>query len=165
MSIDNNTAIISHKNTTYYRDKSWFACTTRPFAEKTIARFDLTDRIDFIAGSYLEDDLPGTYDVVWLSHILHGESPEDAAMIVKKAAAVLVPGGMIMIHEFILEDTEDRPLFPALFSLNMLLGTGGGRSYTQQQLTDMLEKAGAADITRTPFKGPTESGILMGTCP
>ncbi len=31
--------------------------TTRPFAEKTIERFNLSDRIDFVPNNYLEDDL------------------------------------------------------------------------------------------------------------
>jgi hypothetical protein len=36
----------------------------------------------------------------------------------------------------------DKPLFPALFSINMLIGTSEGRSYTEKQLVNMLENAG-----------------------
>jgi hypothetical protein len=46
---------------------------TQPFAEKTIQQAGLGDRIDFLGGSYLEDTLPGSYDIAWLSQILHGE--------------------------------------------------------------------------------------------
>jgi hypothetical protein len=31
----------------------------------------------------------------------------------------------------------DSPLFPALFSLNMLPGTDSGKAYSEQQLMDM----------------------------
>jgi len=137
--------------------------TTRPFAEKTVARFNLADRIDFQSGSYLTDEIPGRYDAAWLSHILHGEGPADCLDILKKTVSVLEPGGRIMIHEFILENSLDGPLFPALFALNMLLGTESGQSYSQAQLEEMLTKAGARDIERLPFKGPTESGILVAT--
>ena len=136
--------------------------TTRPFAEKTIARFGMTDRIDFMEGNYLEEDITGTYDVAWLSQILHGEGPDDCRMIVKKAAAALEPGGLIMVHEFILDNTMDGPLFPALFSLNMLLGTDGGQSYSEAQLTGMLANAGVKEIRRLPFRGPNDSGIIVG---
>jgi hypothetical protein len=51
--------------------------TSRPFAEKTIKRFDLSDRIDFRGGNYLKDDIEGRFDAAWLSHILHGEGPEE----------------------------------------------------------------------------------------
>jgi SAM-dependent methyltransferase len=136
--------------------------TTRPFAEKTIARFGLQDRIDFVDGNYLEDEISGTFDVAWLSHILHGESPEAATGIVQKAASSLSPGGMIFIHEFILNNTLDGPLSPALFSLNMLLGTPSGQAYSEKQLMGMLQKFGGSDIRRLPFRGPADSGIIAG---
>ncbi|HDI60776.1 MAG TPA: SAM-dependent methyltransferase, partial [Desulfobacteraceae bacterium] len=60
--------------------------TTRPFAEGTIARFALTERIDFADGDYHKDPLPGGFDAAWLSHVLHGESPATAARMVAKAA-------------------------------------------------------------------------------
>jgi len=136
--------------------------TTRPFAEKTIARFGLADRIGFVEGDYTCQDITGRYDAVWMSHILHGESPQICRQMVQKAAGALEPGGLILIHEFILDDDLAGPLFAALFSLNMLVGTDGGRSYSQQQLTAMLAQAGCTGIRRLPFCGPTQSGIIAG---
>ena len=137
--------------------------TTRPFAEKTIEKFDLTDRIDFVDGNYVEEGIEGVYDVAWLSHILHGEGPKDCQRIIQKAVSALEPGGMIIVHDFILNNTMDGPLFPALFSLNMFLGTSGGQSYSEKQITGMLAKAGVKEIRRLSFKGPTDSGIITGT--
>ena len=141
--------------------------TTRPFAEKTIARFKVSDRIDFISGNYIEEefDLPDAYDAAWLSHILHSEGPKQARDIVRKAVSALKPGSRIYIHEFILNDTLDGPLFPALFSINMYLGTPLGQSYSEAQLSDMLKANGIKDIKRLSFEGPTQSGILAGMKP
>ncbi len=136
--------------------------TTRPFAEKTIQRFKLADRINFMDGNYLEDPVEGSYDVAWLSHILHGEGPEDCRMIIKKAVAALETGGMIIIHDFILNNSMDGPLFPALFSLNMLLGTESGQSYSEEQIIDMLAAAGVRDIRRISIDTPNDSGIIVG---
>ncbi len=136
--------------------------TTRPFAEKIIEKFGITGIVNFVSGNYLENDIPGEYDTVWLSQILHGESPENCLMIIKKAVSVLNPGGLILIHEFILENSLDSPLFPALFSLNMLIGTDGGRSYSEEQLADMLDKNGITDIKRLDFTGKNDSGIIAG---
>ncbi len=136
--------------------------TTRPFAEKTIARFGLSDRIRFSAGDYHEDMINGTYEVVWLSQILHAESHEDCRRLVGKAAAALEPGGVMFIHEFILEDNMDGPLFPALFALNMLLGTPRGQSYSESQLREMMRQAGLGHIRREPYVGPMQSGIISG---
>ena len=138
--------------------------TTRPFAEKTIKKFNVSDRIDFLPGNYVEDEFiePNLFDAAWLSHILHGEGPEQAQEIIGKAVLALKPGSKIFIHEFILNDTMDGPLFPALFSINMYLGTPDGQSYSETQLSEMLKSHGVKNIQRLSFVGPTQSGILSG---
>ncbi len=135
---------------------------TKQFAKKVINRFGMNERVNFLPGNYLEDPIEGTYDVLWLSHILHAEGKKDCEAIIKKAVSALLPGGVILIHDFILENTKDAPLFPALFSLNMLLGTKEGRSYAEVEIIEMLEKSGVTEIYRIPFQGPTDSGILSG---
>ena len=137
--------------------------TTRPFAEKTINQFNLTDRIRFTEGNYLNDPIAGRYDAVWLSHILHGEGPEDCRRIIQKAVEALEPGGVIIIHDFILNNSMDGPLFPALFSLNMLLGTDSGQSYSENQIIDMLATAGVKDMRRIAVESPNDSGIIIGS--
>jgi predicted O-methyltransferase YrrM len=139
--------------------------TTRPFAQKTVESFGLTDRIDFVNGNFLEDPIPGAYDVAWLSHILHGEGPEDCLNIIQKAVSSLKPGGLIIIHEFFLNDEMDGPLFPALFSLNMLGQTQKGRSYSKGQLETMLTTAGVMDIRSIEVVTPNDSAILLGSTP
>ena len=136
--------------------------TTRPFAETTIGKYGLSDRIRFQAGSYLKDPVEGRYDVAWLSHILHGEGPDDCQGIIQKAVSALSPGGMILIHEFILNNEMSGPLFPALFSLNMLLGTASGQAYSEQQLSNMLTGAGVRNIHRIAIDSPNDSGIIAG---
>lgn len=135
---------------------------TRSFAEATISSFGVGDRVEFVAGDYLQDPLPGGFDVAWLSHILHAEGPENCRNILTKAARSLKPGGLLLIHEFILNDAMDGPEFPALFSLNMLLGTQNGQSYSESHLRDMLAGVGARDIRRLDFVGPNDSGIILG---
>ena len=65
-------------------------------------------------------------------------------------------------NEFILDEDGTSPTFPALFSLNMLLATNGGRSYTRAQLAAMLGEAGVREVRLLDFLGPTESRILAG---
>jgi predicted O-methyltransferase YrrM len=137
--------------------------TTRPFAEKIIKQFDMTSRMSFQDGDFLEDDIEGRYDAAWLSHILHGEGPQNCRNIIRKTVAALEPGGVIIIHDFILNSTMDGPLFPALFSLNMLLGTEDGQAYSEKQLTDMLQEAGVKQIERFSYQGPNDAGVIMGT--
>jgi len=136
---------------------------TRPFAEKTVEKFGVKNRVAFADGNYLEDPIEGKYDAVWMSHILHGEGPGDCQKIIYKAVRAMEPGGIIMVHDFFLKDSMDEPLFPALFSLNMLLGTPYGQAYSEKQISDMLAEAGVRDIRRLDFRGPNDSGVIIGT--
>jgi predicted O-methyltransferase YrrM len=136
--------------------------TTQPFAEKTVAMHGLSDRIRFRPGNFTTDQLGGPFDVVWLSHILHAEGMKTCKNLIKKAVGALSPGGMILIHDFFLNDTMDGPVFPALFALNMLQATKEGQSYSEYQVRKMMGEAGIRDIQRLAYLGPTESGILQG---
>lgn len=136
--------------------------TTRPFAEKTISAFNLEERIRFMEGDFLKDPIDGQYDALWLSHILHAEGPRQCRILMQKAVNVLKPGGMIIVHDFFLNDRQDGPLFPALFSLNMLLGTDSGQSYSEGQVAEMLTDTGVRNVRRIPVTLPNDSGILTG---
>lgn len=134
--------------------------TTRPFAEQTAARFDLSDRIAFVAGDLVADPIGSGFDVVWLSHLLHSEGPETCAAIVAKAAEALADGGLLLVQEFILDDSRTAPLHPALFSLNMLIGTPEGQAYAQGELAAMMRRAGLDQVRRLPIELPNGAGIL-----
>ena len=139
--------------------------TTRPFAEKTIERFGMASRIDFMEGDYLMDIIEGSFDVIWMSQVLHAEGAGDCLRLLNKAVSAAAADALVLIHEFILDDTKDSPLFPALFSLNMLLGTAHGQSYSEGRIREFMEGAGLTDIERLPFTGPNDSAIMAGRVP
>ena len=139
--------------------------TTRPYAENIIAHHNMSDRIKFVAGDYIEDALPDNFDVVWLSHILHSVGPRHGQRLLAKAAGALLRDGLFIIHDFFLKESMDGPLFPALFALNMLLATESGQSYSELQVRGMMEHVGLERIERLPYQGPTESGIIWGAMP
>lgn len=137
--------------------------TTEPFAGKTVRQFGLADRIEFAGGDFHEDPLPdGPFDAAWLSHILHSSGPEECREIIEKTVRVMQPGGMVMIHDFILDDSKDGPVFAALFALNMLVNNPYGRSYSRQEIAGMMERAGIRNISLHPFRGPNDSAIMYG---
>ncbi len=139
--------------------------TTRLIAEKTISQFDLLERISFVAGDFQDDSFPGCYDVAWLSHVLHGEGESGCARMLQKTVDVLEPGGRLLVQEFILDDTRDGPLFPALFSLNMLLGTPQGKAYSEAEIRSLLAAAGLEQIERLPVDLPNGIGVLCACKP
>lgn len=136
--------------------------TTKPLAEKYIARHKLQERINFVAGNFMKDTLPSGFDLVWLSQILHGQNPEDAASLVARAAGSLDKGGLLLVHEFVMNDDFRDSVFPALFGLNMLVNTEDGQSYTEKELVNMLKNAGLTEIRRLELNLPKGRAVLAG---
>lgn len=136
--------------------------TTRIFAEGIISRFDLSRRVAFIPGNYHTEALPGGFDAAWLSHVLHADGPGACGALLRKTVAALEPGGILLVQEFILHDAKDGPPFPALFSLNMLLGTDGGQSYSESELSSMMTEAGLVDVRRLALELPNGAGVMRG---
>ena len=110
----------------------------------------------------MEKDITGAYDVAWLSHILHREGPETCRKMIKKTVDTLKPEGLLIVHDFVLNNSMDGPLFPTLFSLNMLLGTDDGQAYSEKQIMDLLAGAGLKDIRRIAVDTPNDSGVIVG---
>jgi SAM-dependent methyltransferase len=136
--------------------------TTQPFAEAILQRFAMADRIDFAAGDFLAGPLPAGFDVAWLSHVLHGEGPGGCSKLLANACEALEPGGLLLVQEFILDETRAAPLFPALFSLNMLLGTPQGQAYSEPELAALLQQVGLSQIERLAIELPNGAGIMAG---
>lgn len=107
---------------------------TVAIARQRVAAEGLEGRIGFVEGSWDTDELPGGFDVVLLSNVLHGAG-SGAAMKLAKARRALEPGGLVVVQEFVLDDAKTGPLVPALF--NVMVG-----AYSRGELMGALREAG-----------------------
>jgi ubiquinone/menaquinone biosynthesis C-methylase UbiE len=110
--------------------------------------------INFTAGDFHVDDIGAGFDLIFISQILHSLSIEEARALIGKARDALGPKGRIVIHEFLLEKDRAHPVPAALFSVNMLVNTAAGRSYTTREMQEWLAKAGFKAV-RTKALGET----------
>jgi SAM-dependent methyltransferase len=133
-----------------------------PLTRDYIRKAGLSDRVDVRAGDYEKDPLPGGYDLVFLSAIIHSCSPEGTRRLLRKCARSLNPGGRIAIQEFVVDESRTAPAFSVFFALNMLVGTPGGDAYTESEIGSWLKAAGFRAIKRrdTPFDTALVTGRL-----
>ena len=117
-------------------------------AEGYIRQAGLADRVETVAGDFETDPLGSGFDLVFLSAILHGNSPAQNRALLRKGAEALVSGGQPVVHDFIMDEDRMAPPFGALFGLNMLVGTDGGDTYTESEVRRWMEGAGFAHIVR-----------------
>jgi len=65
-------------------------------------RYDTTNRVTYVAGNALNDDLgKEKYDLIMINNVVHHFTSEQNFFLAKKIAAALKPGGIYAIGEFI----------------------------------------------------------------
>jgi 2-polyprenyl-3-methyl-5-hydroxy-6-metoxy-1,4-benzoquinol methylase len=116
---------------------------------KRVARREGVKGIKYMAGDFHYDDIGSGYDLILMSQILHSNSAEENATLMARCADALNPGGTIAVHEFPLDETRTKPPFSALFGINMLVATPGGRTYAPSEIRGWLRSAGLKGIKQT----------------
>ncbi len=132
-----------------------------PLTQSYIHNAGLDDRITARPGDMLTSPLGQGYDLVLLSAICHMFSPEQNRGLLKRIHDALAPHGRLVIQDFILSADKTAPRFAALFSLNMLVGTQGGASYSEPEYADWLHQAGFGKVERVRLPGP--ASLIIGT--
>ena len=107
--------------------------------------------------------IPGSYDVIFLSNIIHGESFENNRSLIRKLVSNLKPGGQIVIKDHILDDSRTTPPVGAIFSLLMLLTTESGRCYSFNEIRSWMEQAGLSQVRQIDLPPPLTSSLVVGT--
>jgi 3-hydroxy-5-methyl-1-naphthoate 3-O-methyltransferase len=133
--------------------------TVTPIARGHIEKAQLNDRITTRDGDMRKDDFGGGFDLAFISAICHMFSPEENLQLLKRVHKALIPGGKIVIQDFILDPDKTSPRNAAVFALNMLVGTPGGGTYSEIEYSDWLKKVGFVEIRRIPLPGPT--GLII----
>jgi len=134
---------------------------TSKITGKFVAGAGLAARIDLIPADYRSDPLPGSFDAILLSNIIHGENQDRNAALMRKLAANLNPRGQLIIKDHILDDSRAEPAVGATFSLLMLLTTDGGRCYGLAEIAGWMKQAGLNRVERIDLPAPLTSSLVI----
>jgi hypothetical protein len=108
----------------------------------------LTSEVETIAGDYLMDGFGGKYDLIFVSAVIHINSPEENLLLIKKCAEALNPSGQLVILDHIMNEDRTEPQVGAIFALNMLVGTLHGDTFTESEVRSWMLDAGLKEISR-----------------
>ncbi len=114
-------------------------------ARKLLARSPAFDRFRFVAWDAYSEPVPDalpSLDVAFLSQLVHSESPEANRALFAKLAPRISPGGRLVVHENVLDPGRTSPRPAAVFAVNMLAMTAGGRTYTEAEIVSWGAGAG-----------------------
>lgn len=96
----------------------------------------------FVAGDYTQSLPAGPFDLVYFGNVYHIYSPETNARVTREAFAMVSPGGVMAIQDYVWGRSVDA----AMFAVNMLRSTVDGGVWTEQQHREWLSDAGFVDI-------------------
>jgi len=121
----------------------------RPLFDRYVREHGLSDRLQFHAGDFLKDPLPGA-DVLILGRVLHNWDLPTRRMLLRKAYDAIPFGGAVLIYERLIDDERQTNAAALLASLNMLIMTDGGFDSSRADLLGWMQEAGFRDLRVEP---------------
>ncbi len=98
--------------------------------------------------------------MIFISQIFHAYGSDECIALLRKCRASLQKGGRVVVQEFYLAESRTSPLQGALFAINMLVNTPQGRTYTPDEISVWMKKAGFEAIEK---KLLDETVLIIGS--
>ena len=121
-------------------------------AASNVDEYGLSDRVSTVTGDMFNDEWPSDHDAILFGNIFHDWDLESCQRLAQSAYDSLPPGGIVVLHEILLDEDKSGPLLAACFSVTMLVYEKG-KQYTFTEHSNMLEKAGFTDCKAIPSFG------------
>jgi hypothetical protein len=119
-------------------------------AQPLVAKQHLQDRIILIEGDMNVITLDTDYDVVMISGVVLIKSEADCRHVFRRAYDALVPGGLIIVQDFMrIDHSEKRRFLDTMMDMYVLVGFDPGAG-------DRYGDAYAAWLTDTGFTNPNQ---------
>jgi len=134
-----------------------------PTTKRITGKFGVRDRFDFVEADLLEANFGNGYDIATLGHILHSEGEKRSQQLLKKVFRALKSGGAIAIAEWLVNDDRTKPLPSLMFSVQMLVNTEKGDTFSFNEIKKWLEDAGFKKVRKLDAPGP--SPLILATKP
>jgi SAM-dependent methyltransferase len=94
------------------------------------------------------------WEVVLVANVLHDHPPISARRVLREAASLLRPGGVLLVYEWVIDESRDAPTSVAMFNLMMMIENEGGAAYTESEIRSWLAQTGVDDVELRRGSGP-----------
>ncbi len=106
------------------------------------AEAGLSDRVGHVAGNAITTEWPADQDVVLKSYLWSAVGGNDIKVLARRAYESLRPGGLVLVHDFIVDDAHEAPGFAALYLLSAVLDNPEAECLTPAFVEGALRDAG-----------------------
>ncbi|MBI3875230.1 MAG: methyltransferase domain-containing protein [Verrucomicrobia bacterium] len=109
----------------------------------------LDARVSVQTGDFFKDELPRGFDAHLFSNVLHDWDVPLVKDLLRKSAAALAPGGLLIIHDMHLNADKSGPLPAACYSAILMHATEG-RIYGVAEMEAWLRETGFGEVQWQP---------------
>jgi (2Fe-2S) ferredoxin/SAM-dependent methyltransferase len=131
-----------------------------PLTAEYVSQAGVSAQVRLRTGDMLRDDFGSGYDIIMLNAICHMFSEEQNRDLFRRARQALAADGRLVVQDFILNPDKTGPQHAALFSLNMLVGTDAGASYSELEYACWMKAAGFSQVSLINLPGPSD--LIVG---
>lgn len=122
-----------------------------PLARTAIRELGMSRRIRVIKADVFRQPLPGGFDAVLLSNMLHAHGVRENRLLISKLHRCLTAHGRLILRDVFMRGDRTAPEWGALFSVSLFLHAPRGRCYAIGEVLEWLRRAGFAQING-PFR-------------
>lgn len=134
-------------------------------ARAIIAKSSSRNRVGVQAGDYFRDKWGSRYDVVFISKVLRTEGTRAKKIIIRKAWKALRKGGVIAIHDTMLNSTKTSPPESAIQNISMMLMYPEGGFFSLPELKTWLTEAGFKNSRIHDIQNPERLSLVSAQKP
>jgi hypothetical protein len=125
-------------------------------ARKYVQQSGLTDRVAHLAGNAITTDWPKGHDVILMSYVWSAVGGEDIAVLARRAFDALPSDGLLLVHDFMVNNAREQPSFAAWYLLGSVLDNPNAVCLTPEYAEQALKGVGfKVDGTEVMLPGIT----------
>ena len=112
---------------------------------------DLQNPIQYLPLDLLQEELPGSYEVILISNTLHMLGHEASRKLMSRLFSRVKPGGSLVVQAQFLGTGGLGLRWPAILDLIMLCGSQRGENHTVEETSVWLREAGFRETEHCPL--------------
>ena len=131
-------------------------------AKEVAKNYPLKNEVHYLPYDAVKGEVPGSYDMVLVSNMLHMIGEQASRGLLKKLYQNVNPGGSVVVQAQFLRDDHMGGRWPAVMDLILLCTTPAGRNHSVAEARQWLEEAGFKDIEYRAMGLANMNSILRG---
>ena len=119
-------------------------------------------RITHYGGNAISTDWPTGHDVILMSYLWSAVGDNDVRVLARRAIDALPPGGLVLVHDFTVDNAHESPPFAAWYLLGSIFDNPNAVCLTPSYVENVLREIGF-NVDRTEIMLPGITTLTRAT--